>query len=504
MEKKIGIEEILKALGDLVVERNVKCPLYLSGISDNSKKVFKGYVFVAIKGHEKDGHNYIQEAVKREASLIIHEKAADSIGAPHVLVKDSRKALGVLSSLFFGNPSKRLKLVGVTGTNGKSSTVFLLEKLFNLSGILSGSIGTLGITFEGKTTTLPNTTPDPITVNKALSYMAEKGAQYAFMEVSSHSIHQKRIYGLHFYSGIFTKGGRDHLDYHKSLKEYKETKKSFFREYTDRVFVNIDDPWGLEIERECKEMGKTVVTLSIRSKKGTYRVEDYKLGDSLTEGTFTREDSKLFHFNSRLVGRYNLYNILNALSFATEEGIKPEKLTQAIEAIPPVPGRMEPVGSGVFLDYAHTPDALKELLKSLREIGRGKIIVVFGCGGNRDRGKRPKMGRIAEKLADIVLVTSDNPRKEDPMMIIDDIVEGMEKRVLSEKEIKKTRSGVFTNPDRRWMIEFSLRLKGENDIVVVAGKGHENYMELGGKKIEYSDREVIKEKGRKVFGRRWK
>ncbi len=501
------IEEAIKALeGVGIDEVNLEKDVSITHITSDSRDVKPNSLFVAVIGTTDDGHRYIDEAIKKGAKTIVYQRKDVTFpeSANRILVRDSRRALASLASWFYGFPSKRLKLIGVTGTNGKSSTVFILEHLMREMGINSGSLGTLGASWSGKSVSTKNTTPDPIFINSILNQMVSDGVKYAFMEVSSHAIDQKRIHSLEFHSVIFTKGGRDHIDYHKTIRNYKETKKQFIINYGKKAFINLDDPWGRELREELEEAKKPYIGLSIRSRSSTYRIEDFQLTEKGTRGLLTKDGSPLVRFTSNLIGRYNLYNILNAMAFAVEEGFDPECVADSISRVPCVPGRMERIAKGVFLDYAHTPDALRGLLESAREITEGKLMVIFGCGGERDRGKRPEMGRIAEKLADIVLVTSDNPRREDPMMIIDEITAGMQKRVLSEEEMKKTRSGAFSNPDRRWMIEFALRIKGENDTLLVAGKGHENYMELGTKRIEYSDREAILEKLQKVLGKRWR
>ena len=465
----------------------------VKGVTENSKEVKEGYLFVAIKGERLDGHDFVKEALSRGAVAAVVEKPGFDRS---ILVRDTREALGFLASRFYGNPSERLKVVGVTGTNGKSSTVYLLKMAFESLEVPAGFVGTLGASWGEKSIPLPNTTPSPVLINRLLRDMANEGVKYVFMEVSSHAIKQKRIEGIKFSWGIFTKGGRDHLDYHGTLEDYKNTKKSFIAKYPEKSIVNFDDPWG----RELKEELKNVITISVKSSKGDYTVRNYKLSEEGIEGELFKKGSFICPFFSPLVGFFNLYNILNVASFLCEEGFE-DHVSEALSSLKPVPGRLERVIKGVYIDYAHTPDALRELLRSLRAFTKGRIIVVFGCGGNRDRGKRPQMGRIAEKMADVALVTSDNPRREDPMMIIDDILSGLVERPVAEKEVKKRKRGVFANPDRRWTIEFALRLKEEGDVVVVAGKGHEDYMELGGKKIPFSDREVILEKAKKVFGK---
>ncbi len=496
---KLG--DILGILKDSIIDAKISSlDVQVKGISENSKEIKDGFVFVAVKGSREDGHNFIEDAKNRGAVVFILDDPGFFKWENSILVKDSRRALGVLSSYFFGNPSHLAKVVGITGTNGKTSTAFLLYHLFNNMGFKAGLIGTLGAFWNSNKVALPNTTPSPVLINRIMRTMVENGIKYIFMEVSSHAISQKRIEGINFYCGIFTKGGRDHLDYHRTLESYKNTKKSFFKGYVDRIIVNMDDPWGREIREEGIRDGKNVITVSLRSEKADYRIADYRLWDGGIEGSIRWKDGNL-KIQSHLIGEYNLYNILNGVAFSLEEGIAPKRVEDAIKLVPPVPGRLERVVKNVYIDYAHTPDALKDLLLSLRKITRGRIIVVFGCGGDRDKGKRPQMGRIAEKFSDIAIITSDNPRSEDPMMIIDEIASGLEGRVLSEKEIKRLGKGVFANPDRRWVIEFALRLKKEDDIVVIAGKGHEDYMELGGRRIHFSDREVVLDKARKVLGK---
>lgn len=451
----------------------------------DSRKVTANSLYIAMRGTVVDGHSFIASAIEKGATAIVCEELPKVLdeNITYILVKDSSKALGHLASNFFGNPSHKLKLIGVTGTNGKTSVSTLLFDVFRNLGYDAALLSTVEIRIGEEVIPATHTTPDVITINRILAEAVEKGYEYAFMEVSSHGIAQNRIEGLHFKVAGFTNLTHDHLDYHKTFEEYLKTKKRFFDglEDTAIAITNIDDKNG------------NVMLQNTKAKKKTYALKtmaDYH--GKLLEVDF---NGMLLNFNGKefwttLTGKFNVYNLLLVFGIAEELGFEQDEILQAISKLKRVSGRFETFKSdgGIFfiVDYAHTPDALENILDSINDIRtkNERLITVFGCGGDRDHSKRPEMGNIATKKSTLAIITSDNPRTEDPSQIIKEIEAGVEPQNFSK----------YTSiPDRKEAIKMAIKFAEPKDIVLVAGKGHENYQEINGVKHHFDDKEVINE-----------
>jgi UDP-N-acetylmuramoyl-L-alanyl-D-glutamate--2,6-diaminopimelate ligase len=463
----------------------------------------KGSLFVAVPGLKSDGHDFIKEAIARGAMYIVHEKdfqPPQQITA--VKVAGSRRALGILSSNFFNNPSADLVLIAVVGTNGKTTVTFLLEEILKTAGFKCGVLGTVNYRFNNKTYPAPNTTPESYEFQKILRDMADEGVTHVVAEVSSHALDLKRVDDCDFDLGVFTNLTRDHLDYHGTMENYFQAKKRFFSEvlpqskkkYSCKMAVNADDPWGQKILTETKF---AALTYGIEN-DCRIKALDYKLS---LKGTAARINmvGEIVSLQSSLIGKFNLYNILAAISAAYLLQIQQDLIKSGIENMSYVPGRLEKVetnsGFHVFVDYAHTDDALRRVLQNLTALKKKRIITVFGCGGNRDRGKRPLMGEAATSYSDLTIVTSDNPRREDPLQIIAEIEAG-----INPEKIKKTAPSYFAGgndahyyaviPERKKAIEAAINAAQAEDIVLIAGKGHEDYQILGETKMPFDDRIV--------------
>ena len=457
----------------------------VSEIVFDSRKAVDNSLYVAIKGSVSDGHDFIDAALKNGARVIVCEEMPEHTNAyvTYLHVKDSSKVLGHLASNFYGNPSRQLQLVGVTGTNGKTSTATLLFDIFKNLGYPSALLSTVEIRMVDEVIPATHTTPDIITINKILAEAVAKGCEYAFMEVSSHGIAQNRIEGLHFKVAGFTNLTHDHLDYHKTFEEYLKAKKRFFDELDDSAIAitNIEDKNG------------NVMLQNTKARKVSYAMKtmaDYQ--GKILEVDF---NGMLLNFNgkefwSTLTGKFNAYNLLLVFAIAAELGFQQDEILQSISSLKRVSGRFETLKSdgGIFfiVDYAHTPDALENVLDSINEIRtkNERLITVFGCGGDRDHSKRPEMGDIASKKSTLAIITSDNPRTEDPLAIIKEIEAGVQPQNFSK----------YTSiPDRREAIKMAIKFAEPKDIVLVAGKGHETYQEINGVRHHFDDKEVITE-----------
>ncbi|OAB76059.1 UDP-N-acetylmuramoyl-L-alanyl-D-glutamate--2,6-diaminopimelate ligase [Cochleicola gelatinilyticus] len=451
----------------------------------DSRKVGLDDVFVAIRGTLSDGHNYIKKAVNQGAIAVICEEIPSEVvnGITYVQVADSQQALAIMASNFYGNPSEAIKLIGVTGTNGKTTISSLLYELFKAAGFETGLLSTVKIMVGNKQYETSHTTPDSLTINRYLQEMVEAGVEYCFMEVSSHGIHQKRTEGLHFTGGIFTNLSHDHLDYHKDFKEYRDVKKKFFDELPKNAFalVNVDDKNG------------EVMLQNTKAKKVTYAVKsyaDYKV--QILENQFSGLLLKINNQElwTRLIGNFNAYNLLAIYATADLLGLETIETLQLMSTLESVDGRFQylisPGKITAIVDYAHTPDALKNVLETINAIrtGNEELITVVGCGGDRDSAKRPKMGKIAASLSTKVIFTSDNPRSENP----DAIIEAIEKGV-SPEHYKRT----LSITDRKQAIKTACQMAQENDIILVAGKGHETYQEVNGKRTDFDDFKIVAE-----------
>ena len=460
----------------------------------DSRKIQRGDCFVAMRGTGTDGHRFLESAIEKGASVVVLEQ--DSAlsdyyflhsGVVKVVVPDSRKALAVMAANCFNHPSSRLMMVGVTGTNGKTTTTHLIKAILEEAGQRVGLLGTIEYRIGDTVIPASHTTPESLELNELLARMVTAGCQSVSMEVSSHALHQSRVYGLEFDAAVFTNLTQDHLDYHGSMEEYFKAKKTLFDSLdSDAVAItNADDVWGMQI------------ATSSRARKVSYgvaehadvRATDIQLSIEGTSCTLWFGNAQTT-MTTPLVGRFNVYNILAAYSTGLALGVSQQTLLAGIRSVASVRGRFErvpsPKGWAAIIDYAHTPDALEKCLRTIHDVlpreGRGRIITVFGAGGDRDKTKRPLMGSIAGQLSDIIIVTSDNPRTEDPGRIIDDIVAGIPRGAQVTQLV-----------DRRGAIHSALRQARSGDVVLVAGKGHEDYQVIGKEKIHLSDREIVEE-----------
>ncbi|MGH1388021.1 UDP-N-acetylmuramoyl-L-alanyl-D-glutamate--2,6-diaminopimelate ligase [Kordia sp.] len=451
----------------------------------DSRKVQLNDVFVAIKGYEFDGHSYIDSAIKSGAVAIICDEIPENIsnGVTYIQVDNGSSALAIMASNFYGNPSENLKLIGVTGTNGKTTVATLLYQLFKKAGYKVGLLSTVKILVDDTEYKATHTTPDSLTINRYLQKMNHEGVEYCFMEVSSHGIHQKRTAGLVFQGGIFTNLSHDHLDYHDTFAEYRDVKKKFFDELPKEAFclVNIDDKNGL------------VMLQNTKAKKHTYALKTY--ADYRAQILENRFAGLLLKINdnevwAKLIGSFNAYNLLSIYATAELLGLEEIEILRLMSELESVSGRFEYFITKnkitAIVDYAHTPDALKNVLQTINNIrtGNEQLITVVGCGGDRDVTKRPKMGNIASALSTKAIFTSDNPRSEDPIAIIEAIEKGVE-----PQNYKKT----LSITDRKQAIKTACQMANDNDIILIAGKGHETYQEVNGERTDFDDYKIAKE-----------
>ena len=461
----------------------------ITAVDIDSRQVKEGHLFVAIKGTQTDGHQYISKAVDQGAAAILCEEmpAERKAGVSYVQVPSTETAIGPVATTFYGNPTSKLILVGVTGTNGKTTIATLLYNMFRKLGYKCGLLSTVCNYIEDEAVPASHTTPDPIELNSLLARMVAAGCQYAFMECSSHAIAQKRIGGLKFAGGIFTNLTRDHLDYHKTVENYRDAKKAFFDMLPKGAFAitNADDKNGLYMVQNTKAQVKTY---SIRT------IADFKarIVECHFEGMYLEVDGH--EVGVQFIGKFNVSNLLAVYGAAVMLGQKPEDVLLVLSTLKSVAGRLEPIhspeGYTAVVDYAHTPDALENVLKAIHEVldgKEGKIITVCGAGGNRDKGKRPLMAQEAVKQSDRVIITSDNPRFEEPQDIINDMLAG-----LDQKQMKK----VISIVDRKEAIRTACMMAERGDVILIAGKGHEDYQEIKGVKHHFDDREVVRE----IFG----
>ena len=480
------LEEVLNRIPVLEIIGNKNRAI--SEIIFDSRKAVENALYVAITGTVSDGHAFINSSIEKGVTVILCEILPNEIKEEitYVKVKDTAKTLGHLASNFYGNPSSKLNLIGITGTNGKTSTTTLLFDIFKILGFKSALISTVEYRIDQEIIPSTHTTPDVVRLNQILSEAVDAGCEYAFMEVSSHGIHQHRTEGLQFKIAGFTNITHDHLDYHKTFEEYLKTKKRFFDELSsDAIAItNVDDKNG------------NVILQNTKAKKKTYALKTMAdFHGKITEVDF---NGMLLNFNGKefwttLTGKFNAYNLLLAYAVAIECGFHEDDILPAISQLKRVKGRFETLKSdgGIFfvVDYAHTPDALENILDSINEIRtkNERLITVFGCGGDRDHAKRPEMGKIATRKSTLAIITSDNPRTENPAAIIKEIEAGVEPQNFSK----------YTSiPDRREAIKMAIKFAEPKDIIVVAGKGHETYQEINGVKNHFDDTETIIELAR--------
>ena len=476
------LNELLKKIQpvDIIGSTNKE----IAGVCIDSRQTEQGYLFMAMRGTQTDGHTYIPAAIGKGAVAVLCEELPQELAGDvtYIRVKDSEEAVGLVATTFYGDPTDKMELVGVTGTNGKTTVATLLYHTFRYFGYKVGLISTVCNYIDDQPVPTDHTTPDPITLNRLLGQMADAGCKYAFMEVSSHSIAQKRISGLRFAGGIFTNLTRDHLDYHKTVENYLRAKKKFFDDLPKTAFslVNLDDKNGL------------VMTQNTRSKVYTYSLRS--LADFKGKVLESHFEGMLLDFNNRelavhFIGRFNAYNLLAVFGAAVLLGKREEDVLIALSTLHPVAGRFDavrsPQGYTAIVDYAHTPDALANVLNAIHGVleGRGKVITVVGAGGNRDKGKRPLMAQEAARQSDRLIITSDNPRFEEPQDIMNDMLAG-----LSKEDLQKT----LAIADRREAIRTACMLAQKGDVVLVAGKGHEDYQEIKGVKHHFDDKEEVR------------
>ncbi len=475
-------------------------------IVHDSRKIKRGSLFVAVRGFHSDGHLFIQDAVQQGAVAVIVEAwKGPQTDTPVILVPDSRVALARLAAAFYGHPSRKLKLIGITGTNGKTTTSYLVKSIIEAAGHVSGLIGTIDYRIGDRVYPAPNTTPESLDLQKLLAEMVERRAGYCVMEVSSHALELKRTAECVFEAAAFTNLTQDHLDFHGDMDSYFRAKLRLFAGLSPKGFavINLDDARAPEIITATKAK---VITTGF-SKRADVRPSG-DIGHEITGLSFpVTTPSGTLMARSPLVGRHNIYNILSAVGIGTALGLSTDVIALGIQNMKAVPGRMEKVEEGqsfsVLVDYAHTEDALVRLLEAVREVVPKRVITLFGCGGDRDRTKRPKMGKAALKGSDIVVVTSDNPRSEDPEAIIREIEAGMVDegiRVSAADAPSRAATGTkpyVVIPDRGEAVDMAVRIAMPGDVVVLAGKGHEDYQIIGDRKIHFDDREAARKAIRK-------
>ncbi|TKS59114.1 MAG: UDP-N-acetylmuramoyl-L-alanyl-D-glutamate--2,6-diaminopimelate ligase [Nitrospira sp.] len=476
-----------------ILESQGNSDVPVSAITDDSRAVRAGSLFVAVKGAQVDGHQFIPAAMKAGMAALVTQQPAADLLIPVVRVTDSRKALGFLGSRFYGEPSSQIRMIGVTGTNGKTTTTYVCKVLLEALGRQVGLIGTVAYQIGKETKPAAHTTPGALELQQLLAKMVAGGCTTAVMEVSSHALAQDRISGCEYDVAVFSNLTQDHLDFHKTMEEYFQAKLRLFTGLTGthkpnkRAIVNADDPSGSRIEQLCPA---PVWTYALRA-KADLRAEVVRL--SLGGTTFTAATpAGSFPIESHLVGEHNVYNLLAAIGVALHEGATPDQVRQAVTQVTNVPGRFERVMAGqrftVVVDYAHTEDALVRLLTAAQALKTGRIITVFGCGGDRDRGKRPKMGGAAVQYSDVVILTSDNPRTEDPLSILQEVEVGLTEALRQRPHVQYQKVA-----DRREAISVAVREARPGDMVLIAGKGHEDYQIIGTKKFHFDDREVARE-----------
>ena len=477
------LNELLKNITPIKIIGNDD--VEITGVNIDSRRIKAGHLFVAMKGTQVDGHQFIGKAIELGAISVLCEDLPEVLqeGITYVQVESTEDAVGKVATLFYGDPSHKLKLVGVTGTNGKTTIATLLYNMFRKFGHKVGLLSTVCNYIDDVEVPADHTTPDPIELNELLAKMVEAGCEYAFMECSSHAIHQKRIGGLKFAGGLFTNLTRDHLDYHKTFENYRNAKKAFFDSLPKDAFAitNADDKNGMIMVQNTKA---TVKTYSIRT------LADFRahILECHFEGMYLEIDGR--EVGVQFIGKFNVSNLLAVYGAAIMLGKKPEDVLLVLSTLHSVNGRLEPIhspeGFTAIVDYAHTPDALANVLNAIHEVldGKGHVITVCGAGGNRDKGKRPLMAQEAVRQSDKVIITSDNPRFEEPQDIINDMLAG-----LNEQQMRK----VISIVDRKEAIRTACMMAQKGDVVLVAGKGHETYQEIKGVKHHFDDKEVLHE-----------
>jgi UDP-N-acetylmuramoyl-L-alanyl-D-glutamate--2,6-diaminopimelate ligase len=465
----------------------------ISSISLDSRGIERGALFAALPGVDHDGYDYIDDATRNGAASVLAERAREELSVPQIVVNDSRAALAFISERFYGSPAAHLKLVGVTGTNGKTTTAYLVESIIKEAGLNCGVIGTVNYRYNDKVLSAERTTPESAELSGLMADMVASKVTHAVLEVSSHALSQKRTEACRFSSAVFTNLTHEHLDYHETMENYYSAKARLFTDLMAEggvAVVNIDDSFGARLADSLKG----ACTFSLKEGAEIYPKEFFFASDGITATLNTPAGAVAIE--SELIGEYNLSNIMAAVGATTALGIDSEVISRGISALKRIPGRLEPVSSGdnrkeaprFFVDYAHTADALTRVLESLRPITKGRLITVFGCGGDRDTEKRPLMGAASARLSDVTIITSDNPRSEDPEKIIEDIEVGLSNVKKFNEGTGFSGRGYEVIVERREAIRKAVASAKDNDTVLIAGKGHEDYQLIGTKTLNFDDR----------------
>jgi len=477
------LQELLKDIA--IVSFKGDMNVDINGIVYDSRKTRKGNLFICVSGYTKDGHSFINDALKKGAAAFIVEKDVEVNGVAVIKVKSSRAAMPHLASNFYGDPTKKLQLVGITGTNGKTTTTYLIKSIMETNKQKTGLLGTISTQIGDKVFSSSRTTPEAIDLQSLFRFMVDSGINCTVMEVSSHSLELGRVEGCNFRIGVFTNLTQDHLDFHKTIENYRNAKKKLFYMTSCANIINIDDEHGRIIADEVRNLEPQLITYGIDNKADitAKNIDINSKGVCFTLVTPQYETE----LNIKIPGKFSVYNALAAASVAYAEGVPKEVIREGLDKVDNVPGRSEILKTGtpytVIVDYAHTPDGLENILASVKEYAKGRVITLFGCGGDRDREKRPIMGGIAGSMSDYCIITSDNPRSEEPMDIIRQVEAG----------IKSTGCDFICIENRRDAIKYALSMAKPNDIVLLAGKGHETYQVLKDRTITFDERDVVEE-----------
>lgn len=475
------LKSLLKGLDYEVIKGNEESKV--QNIRYDNRKIEQGDAFVCVKGFKVDGHSFIGDAIKKGANvLIVQEDVSVQEDITIIKVRDTRKALAIMSSNYFGNPKDKLKIIGITGTNGKTTSAFIIKSILEKAGFMTGLIGTIANYIGNKKVDAVRTTPESYELHEIFKNMIDAGVEYCVMEVSSHSLELDRVYGIQFEEGIFTNLTRDHLDFHKTFENYYNAKFKLF-ERSNHSIINLDDPYGVNIVKDIEERGvKTKVSTFSIEKESDFKAFEIKSHSNGSEFKVNLEKVEEFYIN--IPGEYNIYNSLGCIICAHNLNIPMDKIKEGLSDVV-IPGRCELVAKeknlpySIIIDYAHTPDGLENVLSTVKAFTKNRMISVFGCGGDRDKVKRPQMGKIGCELSDIVIITSDNPRSEEPMDIINDIVKPL------------NYDNFVIEVNRKEAIRKAMNMALEGDVIVIAGKGHETYQILKDETIHFDEREVV-------------
>lgn len=475
------LKSLLKGLDYEVIKGNEESKV--QNIRYDNRKIEQGDAFVCVKGFKVDGHSFIGDAIKKGANvLIVQEDVSVQEDITIIKVRDTRKALAIMSSNYFGNPKDKLKIIGITGTNGKTTSAFIIKSILEKAGFMTGLIGTIANYIGNKKVDAVRTTPESYELHELFKNMVDAGVEYCVMEVSSHSLELDRVYGIQFEEGIFTNLTRDHLDFHKTFENYYNAKFKLF-ERSNHSIINLDDPYGANIVKDIEERGvKTKVSTFSIEKEADFKAFEIKSHSNGSEFKVNLESIEEFSIN--IPGEYNIYNSLGCIICAYNLNIPMDKIKEGLSDVV-IPGRCELVAKeknlpySIIIDYAHTPDGLENILSTVKAFTKNRMISVFGCGGDRDKVKRPQMGKIGCELSDIAIITSDNPRSEEPMDIINDIVKPL------------NYDNFVIEVNRKEAIRKAMNMALEGDVIVIAGKGHETYQILKDETIHFDEREVV-------------